>query len=66
MLGLGEWKPVIGRAEDIVNSPIIKTYDFVVRNCFRQLSKMVSSGGGIRDVIRAPAPPGNRGSTGNA
>lgn len=33
MLGLGSAKPVIGQAEDVVNSPVTQIYDFVA-NCF--------------------------------
>ena len=61
MLGLGEWKPVIGRAEDVVNSPITMTYDFVASNFFDNCPKWCPQVVELEMLSEPPLHPGTVG-----
>ena len=61
MLGLGAAKPVAGQAEDIVNSPVTKIYDFVGSNFFDNYQKWCPQVVELEMLSEPPIHPGTMG-----
>ncbi|MGJ0507284.1 MAG: SRPBCC family protein [Methylocystis sp.] len=61
MLGIGESKPVAGRAEDVIACPIAKAYDFIGKDFFENYPKWCPQ---VIELEQLSPPPVREGSKG--